>query len=104
MAGAVAEGVDYGEVLIRDGGICHLCLDPVTDGHGQRPESLQFNHVIALASGGSHVSANVRTSHAVCGLKKGAHQASEMVRVSPAEDGPASLPESSQLDGETITD
>jgi 5-methylcytosine-specific restriction endonuclease McrA len=60
------EAVDFDAIFERDQGICHLCGQPVAR------ENLHFDHVIPLARGGSHTTDNVRVSHDVCNLKKGA--------------------------------
>lgn len=59
--------MDYAAILAEHGMTCHICtgeIESLTD--------LHFDHVIPLARGGEHSAANIRPSHAVCNLRKGA--------------------------------
>lgn len=64
-----AEGdrVDYVTILAEHGMVCHLCGEDIAS-----LDDLHFDHVIPLAKGGPHSTANVRPSHAHCNMKKGA--------------------------------
>jgi len=57
--------VDYGFILKRDAGICHICKLPVI------PSERSFDHVIPLCKGGHHSNENISLSHLKCNLKKG---------------------------------
>lgn len=60
------EKFDRLDILRRDKGICHLCLDPVD------PNCWDLDHVHPLALGGDHTADNVRVSHPSCNRSKGA--------------------------------
>lgn len=62
--GAYWEPLDYQAILARDGFVCHICGDDVP------PESVEMDHVIPLAAGGTHTYPNVRVSHARCNRLK----------------------------------
>jgi len=66
MATAV-EAVSYAAILERYGMVCHICSERI----GSRTQ-LHFDHVVPLSLGGPHVEENIRPSHAVCNLRKGA--------------------------------
>jgi 5-methylcytosine-specific restriction endonuclease McrA len=59
------EHVDKRVVWRRDGGICHLCLQPADKANWQ------LEHVISLADGGPHCYANTAVSHPACNAEKG---------------------------------
>lgn len=56
--------VDYLEVLMRDGFVCHIC------GNDVEPDDVHFDHAIPLSKGGAHATANVFVSHSRCNMKK----------------------------------
>lgn len=58
--------VDYDAILARDGLVCHICAGSV----GRR--DVHFDHVVPLARGGAHSADNIRVSHSLCNLRKGA--------------------------------
>lgn len=59
--------VDYAAILLEHGMTCHLCGDAIAGA-----SVLHFDHVIPLARGGAHNAENIRPSHALCNLRKGA--------------------------------
>lgn len=64
--GTQVEPVSRRAVWERDGGICHICLDPVAF------EEMHLDHVMPLAKGGTHTYDNVAPTHASCNLHKAA--------------------------------
>ena len=58
--------VNVAEIYERDQGRCGICGDFVGLGN------ISIDHVIALATGGTHEPSNVQLSHLRCNLKKGA--------------------------------
>lgn len=64
--GTQTEKVNYKDILDRDGWICHICKQPVTQ------ETLNFDHVFPLVKGGGHTADNIKVAHAVCNARKGA--------------------------------
>lgn len=56
--------VDYLEVLMRDGFVCHIC------GNDVEPDDVHFDHAIPLSKGGAHATYNVFVSHSRCNMKK----------------------------------
>ena len=71
--GLEAGAVDYAAILERDGMVCHICGDAIPD-----RSVLHFDHVIPLARGGKHTAENIRPSHALCNLRKGAKMPDEI--------------------------
>ncbi len=69
-AGVHAERVDYAEILKRDNSICYLCKKVIPYGPGQKPDQLQFDHVVAIVNGGPHQADNVFCAHAKCNLSR----------------------------------
>jgi 5-methylcytosine-specific restriction endonuclease McrA len=63
--------VDYAAILAEHGMVCHICLDVIAS-----LSDLQMDHVIPLSKGGPHAAENIRPSHALCNLRKGAKIAS----------------------------
>lgn len=61
------EVVDFAAVLAEHGMVCHICGDDIVS-----DADLEFDHVVPLARGGPHLSANIRPAHAGCNRKKGA--------------------------------
>lgn len=66
LRGVRFEKVDYAAVLRRDGYICHIC------GAAVSASDLSFDHVIPIVHGGPHVMSNIKVTHLVCNLRKGA--------------------------------
>jgi 5-methylcytosine-specific restriction endonuclease McrA len=62
--------VDYAAILEQHGMFCHICSMVIVD-----KSDLHFDHVIPLALGGPHSADNIRPSHAICNLRKGARVA-----------------------------
>jgi HNH endonuclease len=69
--GVENEYINKREVFERDGWICGLCHEPV-DREAPWPawESPSLDHIVPLAVGGPHVSANVQCTHLGCNLLK----------------------------------
>ena len=65
--GAIVSETDYAAILLRDGMVCHICSGVI-----ESMADLHFDHVIPLAKGGPHAAENIRPSHALCNMKKGA--------------------------------
>lgn len=67
--------IDPLDVYARDGWVCQLCrssIDPTL--RHPDPRSASLDHLIPLAVGGLHETANCQASHLVCNLRKGARQ------------------------------
>lgn len=60
------ERVDYAVIWQRDQGICHICGGVVES------NDVHYDHVIALANGGAHSMDNIKVSHSICNMRKGA--------------------------------
>ena len=66
------------QVVSLYGTNCHLCHEPIDmlaprrSGAVGWERSFWVDHVVSLASGGSHTLENVRPSHGLCNLRKGA--------------------------------
>lgn len=60
------------EIYARDGWVCQLCLEPI-DPNLRYPDlmSPSIDHVIPLATGGSHEPSNVQAAHFLCNSIKG---------------------------------
>lgn len=74
MKAAFVAHVSPLEIYKRDGWQCWLCLsaiDPHADPQGDHGPSL--DHVIPLASGGTHEPANVRAAHRGCNARRSNH-------------------------------
>lgn len=71
LLGAWDEDVDIENVYTRDGGVCGVCGEPV-DRSLTWPDkqSLTLDHIVPLARGGRHSSANCQVAHAVCNSRK----------------------------------
>lgn len=64
--------VDPQAIWDRDGGICQLCDEPIDPGLAwPDPMSKTLDHVLPLATGGTHEPANVQLAHALCNCIKG---------------------------------
>lgn len=59
--------IDYGLIIEEHGMTCHICGDAIPSMDG-----LHFDHVIPLSKGGPHSQENIKPSHALCNLRKGA--------------------------------
>ena len=57
--------IDYQAIRERDGMICGICHEPVSEG------TLSFDHIIALANGGPHTQDNLQVAHRICNSRKG---------------------------------
>lgn len=71
-AAVAHEHVTRSAVLDRDGwrcGICHDAIDPELA--YPHPESASLDHIVPLASGGTHTYRNTQAAHLVCNLRKG---------------------------------
>lgn len=64
IAKVFVEHVDSAAIFERDGGVCHLCLQPVG------LDDLEIDHVIPIAVLGTHEPANVAASHMACNRAK----------------------------------
>ena len=66
------------EVLERYGNICHICQEPIDLNAPKRvgykgwEAGLHLDHVIPLARGGNDTIENIRPSHGICNIRKGA--------------------------------
>lgn len=66
------ERISRKKVLQRDRWLCGICGKPIDrDATAPEPLSASVDHVIALASGGSHTYENVQAAHFECNWKKG---------------------------------
>jgi 5-methylcytosine-specific restriction endonuclease McrA len=63
------EPVDYESIYERDGGVCYLCSNVVTNKH------VEFDHIVPLSRGGAHIEANIALAHAMCNRRKGVKSA-----------------------------
>ena len=59
--------VDYVAILAKWGMVCHICTLAIAS-----LDDLHMDHVIPLSKGGPHSEDNIRPSHALCNLRKGA--------------------------------
>ena len=59
--------VSYAAILAKFGMVCHICTLDI-----ESLEDLHMDHVIPLSKGGPHSEDNIRPSHAVCNMRKGA--------------------------------
>lgn len=69
---AFVEPVFRAKVYERDDWTCHICGKPVDrNAVAPHPLSPTIDHVVALAAGGKHSMANVKTAHWLCNSTKG---------------------------------
>lgn len=61
---AFVEHVEPRVLLERDGGVCGICDEPVSD-------RFDVDHIVPLAAGGEHSYANTRIAHPSCNRAKG---------------------------------
>lgn len=67
-----AENVISRVVFERDGWICGICSDPVSEGIAwPDPLSPSLDHVVPLARGGHHTYQNTQLAHLRCNMSKG---------------------------------
>jgi 5-methylcytosine-specific restriction endonuclease McrA len=64
--GVLFEPVSPRAILERDGWICYLCAQDVTQ------DTLSFDHVVPMGRGGSHTANNIRVAHRTCNRAKSA--------------------------------
>jgi 5-methylcytosine-specific restriction endonuclease McrA len=64
LRGAMVESFSRTEIYDRDGGLCHICGDPVPR------DDFHLDHIVPLAKGGEHRRSNVATAHSICNLRK----------------------------------
>ena len=62
----MVEPVSYKKILERDGYVCHICTGQVDT------SDIHFDHVVPLARGGTHTYDNIKVSHSLCNMRKGA--------------------------------
>lgn len=58
------ERIDFKRILIDANGICGICQQPF-DLFG-----IEFDHVVPLASGGTHTTGNIQATHTRCNRSK----------------------------------
>lgn len=67
------EPVCYESILEQHGPTCHICDKGIdVDLRHPDPQSLSFDHVIPLSRGGGHIASNIKPSHLLCNMQKGA--------------------------------
>ena len=67
------EPVCYESILEQHGPTCHICNKAIdVDLRHPSPQSLSFDHVIPLSRGGGHIASNIKPSHLLCNMQKGA--------------------------------
>lgn len=59
------EQVDLGEVVQAADGRCGLCHQPIAPG-----EPMEFDHIVPIASGGSHTLSNLQLAHVRCNRRR----------------------------------
>ena len=76
---AFVEDIDRTAIFERDGWTCQLCGDPV-DREAVWPDPLSstIDHILPLAAGGLHETANVQCAHARCNIVKGPRVANDL--------------------------
>lgn len=65
-AGLEQGPVDYADIVLRDRGLCRVCLKRVA----KRDQS--FDHIIPVSKGGPHTQSNIQLTHKACNSKRGA--------------------------------
>ena len=68
-------GITLSKLIERDGGICHICGQPI-DEHDKQwgtsgPMYPSIDHVKPISKGGGHTWGNVRLAHCICNSIKG---------------------------------
>ena len=70
------ERLSVPDVIARWGAVCHSCEKPIDLSLPRHVKDslwgLHLDHVIPLSAGGEHTLENVKPSHAICNLRKGA--------------------------------
>ena len=73
-AGASVGPVNYAVIKERDGMICHICGQKVSEGSsvelGGRGNVLSFDHLMPLSQGGSHTEQNLAVAHQRCNSRR----------------------------------
>lgn len=64
QCGLLAEQLNYSEIIVRDGMVCHICGEPIDR------SDLHFDHIVPISKGGGHTADNVHVAHAACNLRK----------------------------------
>lgn len=78
------ESISRVAVLERDNWTCGICGQPIDrNAKAPHPLSPSVDHVIALASGGSHTYDNVQAAHFECNWRKGTKDPSEAQDITP---------------------
>lgn len=70
---AGCDNINYVMLLKRHGRWCYLCKQRITSKH-----ILNWDHVIPLSRGGSHIPDNIRPTHAICNQRKADKLLSEL--------------------------
>lgn len=65
LLAAFIEDVDPDVLIVRDQGVCWICLGTVA------PTEVSVDHVLPLSLGGEHSYANVRLAHTLCNVRRG---------------------------------
>lgn len=72
QADAFVEDVDMEALISRYGGLCYLCEEPVEMNVGiYHPKAATLDHIIPIARGGEHSTANAGLACRDCNVKKG---------------------------------
>lgn len=78
----VLERIDRLAIAERDGWICHICKQPIPkDRPPLHPESLTLDHLVPLAHGGNHSTANVAAAHRRCNIRRGPGRIAAQLRL-----------------------
>lgn len=64
MESAYVEDVAFDSILIRDCGVCGVCGKPIME------TTIELDHIIPLAAGGTHERTNVQIAHRSCNRRK----------------------------------
>lgn len=64
LKGASIGAVDFEQIKARDGMVCHICRELVTEA------TLGFDHVMPLSRGGAHTEENIAVCHRRCNSRK----------------------------------
>lgn len=73
MKNQFVEKVDKRVVWERDGGICQICLLPVSF------EEMSPDHIIPISKGGLHATWNVQTTHRSCNYRRRARSMDRII-------------------------
>lgn len=69
--GAHTEVVDYAWVIEDAAGVCYLCGHEIEMTGPSFLASIEFDHVVPLSRGGSHIRENIGVTHRTCNRRKG---------------------------------